>query len=188
MNSILQFRRRGPIKAAMERLLPPFILLLATFLFWKVYVLDRFVLPGPFVYSDIYAQLYPKFIYSSMILRTGHVPLWNPYEYFGMPFLAIIQAQVFYPLRHILFLIFSPPVAIQAFIAFHIFLNGLFAWMFFRTLRMSSSASVIAALVWAFSAPLVLDSIYHPGRLSSIAWAPFCLLSLHMLLTKRNWR
>jgi hypothetical protein len=177
-----------PIKAALKRLLPPSILLLATILFWKVYVLDRFVIPGPLMYSDIYSQLYPKFIYSSMILRTGHVPLWDPYEYCGMPFLAIMQAQVFYPFRHIFFLIFSPPVAMQVFIGFHIFLNGLFAWMFFRALRLSTGASVIAALVWAFSAPLVLDSIYHPGRLSSIAWAPFCLLSLHMLLMKRKWR
>lgn len=177
-----------PIRTALERLLSPAILLFATILFWKFYVLDRFVIPGPFVYSDIYSQLYPKFIYSSMILRTGHVPLWDPYEYCGLPFLAIIQPQVFYPFRHILFLTFSPPVAMQVFLAAHIFLNGFFAWMFFRAMRLSTSASVIAALIWAFSAPLVLDSIYHPGRLSSIAWAPFCLLSLHMLLMRRKWR
>jgi hypothetical protein len=164
------------------------IFLLATFLlvtcvFWKLFVLGRLVIPGPNSLSaDMYAQFYPKFVYGNVVLESGRFPLWNPYEYCGVPFLATLHNEPCYPFKFLIFWVLPPHLAIQVFIAFHIFLTASFTYLFFRVIQLSSSASFLGALIWAFSESLAFLSIYHPHRFAAAAWLPFCLMCLHRLL------
>src|SRR6266699_6867811 len=52
---------------------------------------------------DLYGYFFPKFVYGSAELERGALPLWNPYEYAGVPFLGAAQPAVLYPPRVLLF-------------------------------------------------------------------------------------
>ena len=45
--------------------------------------------------------------FAAASLRSGHLPLWNPFTYGGEPFLAGFQSAVFYPLYPALIRVFS---------------------------------------------------------------------------------
>jgi hypothetical protein len=49
--------------------------------------------------GDILLYFYPYRDYAAAALRVGEVPLWNPYIFLGVPFLANPQAAVLYPLH-----------------------------------------------------------------------------------------
>ena len=61
--------------------------------------------------QDFILQFYPwkKFIYDN-VWSHGSLPLWNPYLFSGSPFIANIQASMFYPLGFLYYLV-SPEVA-----------------------------------------------------------------------------
>ncbi len=40
---------------------------------------------------DLYGYFVPKFWYGNAELGAGRLPLWNPYEYGGLPFLGAAQ-------------------------------------------------------------------------------------------------
>ena len=49
--------------------------------------------------SDQLFQVYPWQLHITRSLASGSVPLWNPYSYCGVPFVANAQSAVFYPLH-----------------------------------------------------------------------------------------
>ncbi len=60
-------------------------------------------------------------------VTAGHLPLWNPYELCGTPFLANIQSAVLYPLGFA-FWLWPPEVAFGVNALLHLFLAGFFAY------------------------------------------------------------
>ncbi|MBI4832898.1 MAG: hypothetical protein HY801_15370 [Candidatus Lindowbacteria bacterium] len=48
---------------------------------------------------DMYVYHLPMYEYGFGQLKAGKIPLWNPYTNCGMPFLAVYQIGVFYPLN-----------------------------------------------------------------------------------------
>src|SRR5690348_14647076 len=68
---------------------------------------------------DLHSCFLPRFVYGSRELFHGRLPLWNPYEYGGVPFLATAQPAVFYPPKAILFAIFDENVAYWLFMGLH---------------------------------------------------------------------
>ena len=47
--------------------------------------------------SDARTQFYGWRAYGFGEIRAGRFPLWNPYEFLGMPFIASFQSALFYP-------------------------------------------------------------------------------------------
>src|SRR2546422_5763397 len=68
---------------------------------------------------DLYGYFFPKFVYGSAELARGVLPLWNPYEYAGVPFLGAAQPALLYPPRGLLFAVLPPTVALPAFMVLH---------------------------------------------------------------------
>ena len=82
-------RRRG------RDLLAWLTLALATLaILWPLGLTNR-VLAG----VDALTYFTPYWAYRMAELRAGHLPLWNPYLFLGVPFLANPQAAVLYPLH-----------------------------------------------------------------------------------------
>ena len=46
---------------------------------------------------DGIAQFYPWRNFAHDTIRSGYLPLWNPYQFCGTPFVANSQSAVFYP-------------------------------------------------------------------------------------------
>jgi hypothetical protein len=72
-----------------------------------------------------------KFILES--LHAGEIPLWNPYQFAGVPFLAAGQSSALYPFSIIYYLL-PLPRAYGVFTVVQFFLAGLFTYIFLRAL------------------------------------------------------
>lgn len=49
--------------------------------FWKI-ALTNLILTG----LDVFTYFYPYREYAAQAIRAGHLPLWNPYLFLGVPF------------------------------------------------------------------------------------------------------
>ena len=68
---------------------------LLTLVFFSKILLTNLILTG----VDVFTYFYPYRDYAAEALRQARLPLWNPYLFLGVPFLANSQAAVFYPLH-----------------------------------------------------------------------------------------
>ena len=85
-------------------IVPLALLVLAVLIFYW-----RIILSGGQLYgSDFILQFWPwkHFIYDTLWSQ-GKLPFWNPYTLSGTPFIANIQASMFYPLGFLYY--FIPP-------------------------------------------------------------------------------
>ena len=64
---------------------------------WYVVRPDSYTRPGNNGLSDSVLQFEPFLRYSAQRLHEGALPLWNPYNMLGAPFIANMQSAVFYP-------------------------------------------------------------------------------------------
>ncbi|NUO08719.1 MAG: YfhO family protein [Candidatus Brocadia sp.] len=88
--------------------------------------------------TDTRHQLFYWRYFGFNTLGKGTIPLWNPYIYGGTPFIGGVQSAIFYPLN-LIFLVFPIPVAINYSIILHVFLSGLFTYLYLRYLNLSMS-------------------------------------------------
>jgi len=89
------------------------LLALAAIFFWKI-ALTNLILAG----VDVFTYFTPFKAYAAEVLRAGRLPLWNPYLFMGVPFLANIQTAVLYPLNLPLIWL-SPPQMVAYSIVLH---------------------------------------------------------------------
>ncbi len=133
---------------------------------------------------DVLRMIFPWKEFAIDSLKNGQIPLWNPYNFSGTPFLANFQNGFFYPFN-LLFLLFSKLDAWTLYILFQPFLSTLFTYIFLRELRVSKISSVFGGLAFAFSSYMVVwmeyGSIGH-----SIIWLPFLLFLTEKLINKKS--
>ncbi len=137
-----------------------------------------------FARRDI-ARLYlpvREFVVSS--IKNFEAPLWNPYVFCGAPLHASIHHAVFYPLT-IIYYIGDFTRGFSFFILFHIFLCGLFTYIFTRSISISKLGSFLAGFSFMFSG-YVMSTICLTTVLSSVTWFPLVLFLFLKSLKKRT--
>ena len=77
--------------------------LLHALMFWPVVFAGAFVPRGG---GDLVSFIYPRYAFVARSVRSGVLPLWDPYLYGGQPYLADIQSGLLYPLNLLAFVIF----------------------------------------------------------------------------------
>lgn len=112
-------------------------------------------------------------------LLGGAIPLWNPWVFGGMPFLATGQPGVLYPLG-VLFYVLPLLRAYAWFTALHLFLGGLFTYAFLRVIRVGWFGALVAAIAFAFSG-FVVVSIIWPMVISVVIWLPLILAFIELI-------
>ena len=110
-------------------------------------------------------------------LRHGHVPLWDPYTFCGQPILGWALGGLLYP-PNWLDLVVSVPRSINWGIAAHIFLAGLFTYLWALRRGLHPLAAIISGALFMFSGAYFLH-VYagHLMLLYGIAWMPLVFLS-----------
>ena len=118
-------------------------------------------------------------------LRQGHLALWNPGIYCGTPFLGGFQSALLYP-PNILFLLLPLPQAINASIALHVFLLGLFMLFWTSARGLHPLACLVSSVLMMFCGAHFLH-IYdgHLSNLCTMTWAPLLFLAIDGLLKER---
>lgn len=124
---------------------------------------------------DIFTYFYPNEAYGAEALRQGRLPLWNPYLFTGVPFLANSQTAIFYP-PNLLFLITTVPRAYVYSVLLHVILAGCSMYAFSRhTLSVDRISAMAAAGVFMFGG-FTGGLFGHLNQLQVVAWAPLVLL------------
>ena len=145
----------------------------------------------PVVLSDSGYDLASQFIYwrtfTADQLRHGHLPLWNPHVYCGMPYLGWAQTAVLYPTNW-LDLVLPLPRSINLGIALHVFLAGLFTYLWGLRRGLHPVAAVVAGALFMFSGSYFLH-VYagHLSLLYAIAWTPLVFASVDEWIRTRTW-
>lgn len=134
-------------------------------------------LAGP--HSDEYIAGYAFREFGAATLReSGSFPLWNPYLFGGMPFVAAMHGDIFYP-TFLLRMLVPTDVAMTWTFLIHIFLAGLFAYMFLRAAGFGFAGALLGGLAYMLGGQLAsLVSPGHDGKLYVSALFPLALFAL----------
>ena len=139
---------------------------------------------------DLHAHLIPKYEYAARALRELRLPLWNPYEFCGLPLLATMQAAMLYPPVVLPFAVLPPWWALQTVFALHVLIFGIGMLAYLRRHGIGRAAGMVGVLLAAagyFTEP-ALAAIDHPNFISCVAWLPVMLLCWEHAVDGRSWR
>jgi hypothetical protein len=122
-------------------------------------------------------------------MKEGLFPLWNPYASSGMPFFADIQAAVLYP-PNLFLTIFADdtwmnPLVLEYQVVLHILFGGIFMYWLCRELELMRPASILAAIVFMFSA-FFTTHIFHINLIHTGVWFPLIILLARRALARRS--
>ena len=139
-------------------------------------------------YSDMYATGYAFRAWGAeWWKRLGHVPLWEPELFGGMPFVGASHGDIFYPTS---FLRLVLPVATVVDLNFilHFILAGLFTYLLLRRFKVSWTGAVAGGLAYELTGLLAsYPSPGHDGQLFAAAALPLAMLALVLALRERRW-
>lgn len=139
-------------------------------------------------WSDQYTAGYPFHAWSAeWWRRTGHVPLWNPELFGGLPFVAAGHGDIFYPTW--LLRLFVPVTAAGNLSFFvHYILAGLFTYALLRRLGAAWTGAVVGGLAYELSGLIAsYPSPGHDGKLFASTALPLAFLALVLALRERRW-
>ncbi len=134
---------------------------------------------------DAFVYFYPQRVYLAQSLLAGHIPLWDPDLFLGVPFLANPQTAVLYPPSW-LFLIGSVQVVYTAQLVLHAFLAAVFTFLLARhAFGVLPLAAVVGGLAYAFGG-FAVGQGGHLNQISAAAWLPAVLLAYDRFATTRR--
>ncbi|MBI2031284.1 MAG: YfhO family protein [Candidatus Levybacteria bacterium] len=98
---------------------------------------------------DVITQIYPWKYFTIDTLKSGQVPLWNPYSFSGTPHLANYQSAVFSPFNFLFFILpfidaWSILILLQPLLA------GLFMYLLIRAFNFSKLIGLISSISFMF--------------------------------------
>ncbi|KKS78323.1 MAG: hypothetical protein UV74_C0013G0381 [Candidatus Woesebacteria bacterium GW2011_GWB1_43_14] len=189
----------------------PVLLIIAvvSVFFWKVFILGFIPLPGDFVvgvyypwldyhwgYSvgvpvknpittDVISLIYPEQMLAIDMMKSGQLPLWNPYILAGTPLFANLQAAPFSPTNFV-YLLGDKLTAWSIQIILQHFLTGFFMFLLLRRWKVSEFASVLGSVVFAFSGFNMIFSQWNGHTLSS-AFIPLSILLTDKLFKEESF-
>jgi len=119
-----------------------------------IFFMKQLIFGEVFYCCDNLAINIPSKIFLIEELKKGIFPLWNPYILSGSPFLADINLGLLYPLNT-LYVIFSPfrALTVGVVIDFILAISGMY--VLGRSLKLSSFAAMLSAIIFTFSGTLV---------------------------------
>src|SRR5262249_33307184 len=119
-------------------------------------------------------------------VRSGRLPLWDPRNYCGAPFLANNQSAVFSPFR-LLDYLWPNPLALAWGQMLKALVGGISAYMFFRrAMRCQFFAATIGAWIWPMSGFLVSWTMWPQS--ATALWLPWVLLAVRQIIRRPSDR
>jgi hypothetical protein len=132
---------------------------------------------------DVNLYFYPLYEATAARLATGVLPTWNPYQLCGIPWLATLQAGVFYPV-HALYLGLPLHVGLAVSTAFHLTLATLATAAFARRAGLSITAALMAGGLYGLRG-MFAGSPAAPAYMEAAAWMPLGAVAVLDLGTPR---
>lgn len=159
------------------------LVLLWGLFFWRALTpnpADQVSLPQ----GDFSGQFLAFGAYQARRLLAGQIPLWNPYNYAGAPFLADTQSAVFYPPR-LLAIFVSQFVGgwnygvLQGEVLAHYLLVSFFMYAFMRVTTSSRIAALTSSLAVSYGGYMTGYPPLQVAVLEAGVWLPLGLLGIY---------
>ena len=153
--------------------------------FWPI------IIGKAYLWGDFPERIYPFRLYAAVELQAGRFPFWNPYLVGGIPFLAMIDNAVLYPLNWIFILLVRNGalnfLIVEWHTIAHIFLSGVGTYYFCRSVGVSQMGAFTAGVTWMFSGPMV-HHVFHGEMVHTVIWLPLILMLLVRALERFSFR
>ncbi len=131
---------------------------------------------------DVIAELYPWKYFTIQELKKGHIPFWNPYNFSGNVHMQNYQSAVFSPFN-IFFFLFPFTTGWTISIIMQPFLAILFMYIFLRSLKLGSVASLFGGISFGFSSYMTVWMEY--GNIgATLVWLPLVLFGINKYIEK----
>ncbi len=159
------------------------LLALAPVFYFYPAVLGRIVL----CQGDGPIQNLPYRVLAANVLLDGHLPLWNPYIFGGMPLLASMQGGFLFPLNWF-FLLFPAGFAMNMAVIATYMVAGTGGYFFMRRNGVSVAGAMVTGLVWQWSGFLVAQ-IGHINIIQTASLLPWVLWTIdgYGKTHRRSW-
>ena len=150
------------------------------------------VLSGQFLVnprSDQYIAGFAFRDFAAQALRAGQgIPQWNPYLFGGMPYVAAMHGDIFYPTA-LLRMLMPTDLAMSWGFILHLFAAGLFTYGFLRAWGLGFYPALVGGMAYMLSGPIAsYASPGHDGKLFVSALLPLALwLLVRAIRDGRNW-
>ncbi len=121
-------------------------------------------------------------------IQQGQFPLWNPYSFSGLPFVANPQPALFYPPTWLALLM---PVtrALGLIAVLHLWLAGVGMYAWLRSEGASAAGALLGGAVFAFSGYFFVRMYAgHLGVITTGAWLPLLLWVYRRTVERRSWK
>lgn len=134
-----------------------------------------------FFYRDYGLFTYPVAHYFRECFWRGELPLWNPYNSFGVPLLAQWNTSILYP-PSLFYLVLPLTWSLAVFNLAHLVFAGLGMYFLARRWTGSQLAAAVAGMGFAFNG-LSLHMLMWVSNLAAWAWMPWVVLTV-----EKAWR
>lgn len=139
--------------------------------------------------SDMFIAGYSFRLFGAESFKeTGSIPQWNPYLLGGLPYIAAMHGDIFYPTAWLRW-IMPTDLAITWGMAVHFVLAGWFTFRFARALGLSWGAALFAGVAYELTGIVASQmSPGHDGKLFVSALTPLAFWTLlHAIRHQHRW-
>jgi len=169
--------RLAPNQRWVHMLVALVLLAVVVAMFADVLVAPRPVVPG-IPDEDMFMQFTYWRDFGFHELSRGNLPLWNPHIFCGCPYIGGFQSAMFYP-PNLIFLIMPLATAINASFILHIYLLGLFGYVWTARRGLHPLGGFLAGCMLMFCGA-VFAHVYpgHLPHICAMAWAPLVFVAI----------
>ncbi len=148
------------------------------------------LLGSAFFFDDFIYFNYPSRNFAATTMAQGSMPLWNPYTFNGMPFLADIQTAVFY-LPYLMLTLFVHNGSLHFYwlefvTILHLIPAGVSMYFLTKSFGIRRMPSLCSAVIFVFSGFMICRMV-HQHILSLVSWYPLILLLFRRSITGTKW-
>ncbi|MGQ9667683.1 MAG: YfhO family protein, partial [Anaerolineae bacterium] len=160
---------------------------LFTFEPWRTFARQwNAAVPHNELLSDLILENYTWKTFIRESIRARALPLWNPYIFAGIPFLAAGQHSALYPFS-LLFYVLPLPNAYGWYSALQLMLAGLAMYIFGRVLGIRRLGSLIAAITYMLSGFFIVSVVFSM-IIAAAAWLPALLAIIEVIVQRHEER
>ncbi|MBI5666370.1 MAG: oligosaccharide flippase family protein [Chloroflexi bacterium] len=140
-------------------------------------------IPHNALLSDLVLQnmQWKEFIRQSIAAR--EIPLWNPHQFAGIPFLAAGQQSALYPFS-ILYYVLPLTAAYGWFTVVQLWLAGVLMFLFLRGLGIGRFGALVGGVVYQLNGFFIAHAVF-PMIVGAAVWLPLILLMIEFIIRQK---
>ena len=137
-------------------------------------------------FRDVTFTHFPRVVEMRALVRSGLLPLWNPFEHFGESIIVNPNYLLFYPTTWLTWVL-PAAYGFKLHFVLHFFLAAAGAFLLARRVGLKPFPCYVAGALFVFSGPVMsLGNFYNV--LPATAWMPLAVLAADYQMRRGGWR